>query len=351
MPVASSRARPAPPAEGSAGVRDVILNASGVFLLALLAAATPARGNDTLAVLGAGGLELKTSEHIAMLSEDLHLSPGEVRVRYAFRNESTDDITTLVAFPLPDIDQGPIANIDLPAPDKPNFVNFRVTVDGQPVEPKLEERAIAENGTDVTATLTAAGLPVNANLPGWQEKLRALPENAWHGLIARKLLDYGDGKPKRSDDAGVLWSLRATFHWEQSFPAGRTIAIEHRYTPIVGAAMIYSGAELAEPYRKKYCLDDQGRAGALHLLKQAKAGAQDPDSAGIAAREVRYILTTGANWKGPIGRFHLTIDKVKPAAVLSLCLSGLAKTGPTTFELERTDFKPREDIGFVILGE
>jgi hypothetical protein len=63
---------------------------------------------------------------------------------------------------------------------------------------------------------------------------------------------------------------------------------------------------------------------------------------------VEYILTTGANWKGPIGDFHLTIDKERPDAVLSLCMSGLKKTGATTFEVRRTNFTPKEDIRFVV---
>jgi hypothetical protein len=110
------------------------------LLLAALAA-IPSRANDTAAVLGAGGLEMTTSEDIAMASEDLYLSRSEVRVRYAFRNESDRDITTTVAFPLPDIDQNDYSEIVfLPAQDRENFVDFRVSVDGRPVQPRLEQK-------------------------------------------------------------------------------------------------------------------------------------------------------------------------------------------------------------------
>ena len=58
-----------------------------------------------------------------------------------------------------------------------------------------------------------------------------------------------------------------------------------------------------------------------------------------------YILVTGNNWKGPIGHFHLTLDKEKPDNVMSLCWDGeLKKTGATTFEATRENFAPAHDI-------
>ena len=70
-------------------------------LLLLLAAPLPAGANDGYAGLGAGGLEFGQSEHIRMLSEELHLSRSAVRVDYRFRNEGPADETVLVAFQLP----------------------------------------------------------------------------------------------------------------------------------------------------------------------------------------------------------------------------------------------------------
>ena len=60
---------------------------------------------------------------------------------------------------------------------------------------------------------------------------------------------------------------------------------------------------------------------------------------------------TGNNWKGPIGRFHLTIDKLKADNILSMCWDGdLRKTGATTFEAERTNFAPPRDIKLLVLS-
>ena len=69
-----------------------------------------------------------------MESEDLFLSPRDVRVRYVFRNESGQDIKTRVAFPMPEVPFGPMDNVELPDAGKENFVDFSVAVDGQTVK-------------------------------------------------------------------------------------------------------------------------------------------------------------------------------------------------------------------------
>jgi len=54
-----------------------------------------------------------------------------------------------------------------------------------------------------------------------------------------------------------------------------------------------------------------------------------------------YILSTAATWKGPIGHFHLTLDKRDARNVLSVCWQGLKKTSPTTFEFTADNFAPK----------
>ncbi len=61
------------------------------------------------------------------------------------------------------------------------------------------------------------------------------------------------------------------------------------------------------------------------------------------------MLTTGRNWKGPIGTFRLTIDKGRPDNLVSLCTEGVRKTGPTTFVVEREDFEPEDDLKLMFI--
>lgn len=327
----------------------------GVSLLAVLLclSGVPAQANDSTALLGAGGLELTTSPDIVMAKEDLFLSSKAVRVQYEFRNEGKSDITTRVAFPLPLVEQGAATNVDLPAREHENFVDFRVVVDGKDIHPQLEQRAIMADGRDVTDILAAAGIPPNSFLPGWDEKLKALPQNVWMKLVRDGLFEVDEKEAEsRPEYISPAWKLKATFHWEQTFPAGKVLRVHHSYMPIVGSSFVAESYDRSEDF-KPYCLDADGNAGLRRKMRELKAKAKDhPDmSPLLVMREVDYVLTTGANWKGPIEDFHLTIDKEDPKAILSLCMEGLKKTGPTTFELERKNFAPKDDIRFATFGD
>ena len=66
---------------------------------------------------------------------------------------------------------------------------------------------------------------------------------------------------------------------------------------------------------------------------------------------ISYVLTTGANWGGTIGRFHLTVDKGDADTLVSFCGNGVKKTGPTTFELTATDFYPERNIDIALIRQ
>jgi hypothetical protein len=102
---------------------------------------------------------------------------------------------------------------------------------------------------------------------------------------------------------------------------------------------------------KAYCIDNTTRT-ALRARVAAKLKA-DPHAGGyLNGFETDYVLSTGNNWKGPIGRFHLTLDKLKPDSVLSLCWDGkLKKTGATTFEDTRENFAPKSDIKLLVVED
>ena len=99
-------------------------------LLAMLCGA-PAAANDSTAELATGGLAYVTTDAVEMRSEDLFISMHEVRVRYEFVNTSDHDVTTLVAFPMPDIKGDIDFMVAVPVDDPENFLGFETTVDGQ----------------------------------------------------------------------------------------------------------------------------------------------------------------------------------------------------------------------------
>ena len=90
-------------------------------------------------------------------------------------------------------------------------------------------------------------------------------------------------------------------------------------------------------YKAKYCTDD----GLIKTLKASLTDKTSLYSAPYYEEWISYIWSTGANWSGPIGKFHLTIDKGDTKDLLSFCWDGkVQKTGPTTFEMSADDWSP-----------
>jgi Domain of unknown function (DUF4424) len=317
---------------------------------AALLCANPAGADDSSAALGAGGVALTQSADIRMAAEDLRISPKEVRIRFAFANDSAKDIDTVVAFPLPDIDTSQFYEEPLgtTTKDPVNFIGFDVMADGKKIPFQVEQRAIYK-GRDVTDIVKSAGVPVNIVDPSFVKTIDGLSTAKRKVLAAADLIDLESG-------AGVHphWVARTKFFWHQLFPAGKTVVFEQRYQPVTGQSFFggeeLKGGEDAHYWQENFCLDASTRATITARLAAYKK--VDKQNGGMLnAFTTDYILITGNNWKGPIGKFHLTIDKLKPENVLSMCWDGeLKKTGATTFEAMRENFAPQHDIKLLVLS-
>lgn len=321
--------------------------------LATLVLAAPAAANDSTAELAAGGLVLTRTDAIVMKSEDLYISADEVRVRYVFLNTSGKDVTTRVAFPMPDIG-GPefyFHDTHIPGGDDPaNLLAFATRVDDKPVAMAVEQRAFVGD-REVTGWLASRGIPLSLHVDGMVERLDALSaadkaEAERLGIAVPDEYDSGKGWEKHWNPA---WILKTTFHWEQTFPAGREVVVEHRYKPatgssvgsVVGAPSFMTTPEWAET-RDRYCIDSALLAG----VKKAQGRFEYPP---FNEQRVSYILKTGGNWAGPIGDFRMVIDKGDPANLVSFCASGVTKIGPTTFEVRKRNWTPDRDLSILIL--
>lgn len=333
-------------------MRRALLSSGFAFLLALSGAA---RANDTTAALEAGGLVFVPNDQVEMRSEDLFISEKEVRVSYVFHSNADKDTTVLVAFPMPDITQVE-QDVAVPNPASPNFLDFVTTVDGKPVDTKVELRATAF-GLDRTQLLTELNVPLNPLGPETQKALDALPQDKQQqllelGLVRRDDYDVGKGMERH---LAPLWTLRTTFYWMQTFPAQKDLKVEHRYKPSVGMSVgTILGSEIkGEPdfvnlikaQREKYCVEPQLTA----VLQKAAREAQKRDAMAYSEAFIGYVLKTGANWYGPIQDFTLTIDKGAPENLVSFCATGAKKIGPTTFQVKAKDFWPQSDLEILIL--
>jgi hypothetical protein len=162
--------------------------------------------NDSTASLDAGGLTLTFNPDISMESEDLYLSPGEVRVVYRFHNASSHDIATLVAFPLPVMTIGEQGNYDLEGRDPVDLMDFKVTAEGKSVEAKVEIRA-TRFGVDVTDVLKRYDIPPTMIASGegarnaLNDRLDDLPQDARNELTRYGVIDWNTtfgASPRRS---------------------------------------------------------------------------------------------------------------------------------------------------------
>lgn len=313
------------------------------FALALFCAlAQPAHSNDTEAEVALGGVELKKSDAITMESEDLYISRDIVRVKYRFTNTSERPVETTVAFPLPDIpamqDEENISYWS-----DPKDLNFSTKVDGKPFPLEIVEQAIFK-GADVTARLAALGIPANHLSQKFSGALDKAPKAARDRLVADGLL--------RDDGVGndhvwsAQWSVRTIVMRRQTFAPKASVTVEHEYAPRAGGSV---GGGLSPAYRKesnfaqtrrKYCIDDDFLASLDHRIGKSDA---------YAEIWLGYVLTTGANWKGPIRDFRLVVDKGKANSLVSFCAENVKKISPTQFESVRKDFTPDRELDILIV--
>ncbi|MCC6919114.1 MAG: DUF4424 family protein [Alphaproteobacteria bacterium] len=358
----------------------------GLLLATALAAlAGRAGANDGFTGVTATGLQFQKTDAIAMESEDLFIGLDAIKVDYVFKNTTGADVTGVVAFPMPAIYLASLiysptrfSAADL---DTDNPLGFTATVDGKAVPVATDRRAYIvppeepssdpnapyvpppasaeydEPGTDVTDYLTSLGIPIVFDTQQVFAALDKLPESTLKELEAKNLVFKGS--PENGPDMRweVGWAIMIRHSWTQTFPAGAELRISHSYKALPSGGLFYWydwtkptadwETDPNEDDKAKYCIDE-GTGKAIDAALPA-----DPDAGGAhrgTAFNIAYVLTTANTWKGPIGSFKLTLDKGKPENVLSLCMDGIAKTGPTTFEVTKTDFVPQKDLEVLVVS-
>jgi hypothetical protein len=327
------------------------LKSSGILAAAVLLAA-PALANDTTAELRTGGLAFIRTADISMDDEKLFISPTEVRVDYVFSNTSDKDVDSLVAFPMPDITgdiDGDVAAEDV---DADNFLGFTVAQDGKPITPSLQQTVIVA-GIDMTDVVKAQHVPLLPLSQATRDALAKLPPDVLEDWTARGLIaddEYDNDGSGMKHHPTPMWTLRSTYWWRTKFPKGAKVSVQHRYKPSVGGtvAITFAGNDNGEQlaaYKTKYCMDDTFIKTANKLSSAADAGGKSYYESWIS-----YVLTTGANWSGPIKHFELTVDKGQPDNYISFCGKDVKKIGPTSFRMTADDFYPERDLDILILN-
>ena len=297
----------------------------------------PARADDSFFAIGAGGLVFRHTGAVAMQSEDLFISPSEVRVRYEMRNDRKTPVSGRVAFPLPPFlaSIGQYQWTPVPTDATPGFMRFTLTVNGRQQPTTMRVWATA-GGRDVTAALQQAGYdvrtrPVRPPLGPTLFPTRDLPR-----LRALHAVDV-DGP-----DVIGHWETHVTYEWRQTFPPGVTI-IEHRYTPLPGGAYDPGTTPpLLGSYGAEHCIGPPALADLAARLKDKQTA--DPNAMAWMTF-VSFILKTAQNWHGPIGTLHVALQ-AGPEDQVATCARTLhfAPTAPGRLEATASNWTAREDI-------
>jgi hypothetical protein len=319
------------------------------FLLALTMLATiPLYADDGAASIAAGGVVIMGHEpRIVMAKEVLQISMSKVIVDYDFRNDSDEDITTEVAFPIPEYD---LDNVNLTIKEQ-GFDDFRLWVDDAPTHFQTEVRAFLK-GRDVTRLISNMHVDIasfgHAIAPDESPEIQKLNPAQRKQLEQAGLIDHDSTAPN--------WKVRKKYYWKQTFPAHKIVHFKHVYSPRVGSENsikygMADGTTDTESAKalKGFCID-----GPLHTTLQKIANSKDKDAPYFY---VDFILTTANTWKTPIEDFTLIIERphLKDpnhpsfASYVSFCWDGpIEKTDPDHFLAHAINFVPKKElsIGF-----
>lgn len=301
----------------------------------LLTALLPAMGiaNDGTGTVGTGGVEYIKNDKIAMVTEDLFISPKEIKVRYQYENLTDQDITENILFPLPKVD----AIQDLPFADTKGLIDsFTIISDGKSVKPKVHPRAYMfyanqDKLEDVTEALQSCGLTDEELLSPWtakvdMDKVDQKVQKCQHEKIQQ--LGY-------QNDGYRTWQAEVIYSWQQTFKANGMTKIEHTYQPLVGGGLsLEIGLKEKNGPKEMYCISDKLEKRLYKVAKKTN-GAHD---------QLGYILKTGANWAKPIRQFNLTVTAPKNQTI-AFCWNGKVKrVSDQKVTVSEQNFLPKQDL-------
>jgi hypothetical protein len=314
-----------------------------------------------------------------MAKEVLRISDKKVIVDYDFRNDTDQDVTTEVAFPIPPyVNEFEEADIH-----SQSFKSFLVWVNGEQIRYATEAKATLK-GKDVTGLLVAnhIDIPTFGHFDDTTVDAKhvtrilvpdfsRLPNAAQSQLIKEGLFE------NRGDVACSLYTVHLQYHWTQTFPAHSTVRIRHEYAPVEGwvDSMPVDALQTAltqESSRKDpkrwsdsgaadiaaFCPEPELLQGMIRRISEDKSESEDYKS--VPTHWVDFILTSANTWQRPIEDFTLIVERPKTEqserTLISFCSPNggkVEKLDADHFQVHLTNFVPASElhIGFFEVPE
>jgi hypothetical protein len=322
-----------------------------VLLLSLFVGLTPSlHADDGAASIAAGGIiVMKRETRIVMAKEVLTISPCQVLVDYDFRNDSDEEITTEVAFPIPEY--GFADDMGRETIAEQGFDDFKLWVAGEPRKFSVETRAFVGK-REVTALLAREHIAA-ATFGHWDEKehdFSASGRDFQRASAANKQSLITAGAYDKDNEP--LWKVRKKYYWTQTFPAHATVHIRHQYTPVLGNSNTIGDVDKFDP-KSEQDAELASLCPTPTLLEALKrAGNTDKDAVGLSY--VDFILTTANTWKTPIEDFTLNVERIPTPGYkvnyVSFCWDGpVNKVDANHFSAHINGLVPKKElrIGFI----
>ncbi len=288
-----------------------------------------------------------------MEKEVLTISRNLIRVEYEFLNMTSNSIKETIFFPMPfygfDYGCSPEYSGELE--------RFKVWADGVRMTPLRMVRAKLK-GVDVTDHLIKLGFSDEdiAEYRGLEGYCGSDDTPPPAGVFAKNLdvlvkdglmeiFVVNDNNKPRIVDSRALWEAAYFYSWEQIFPPMKKIRIVHEYVPFRGTGVWRYDFRKIESFKNewtesvdKFCMSDG-------TIKAGKRIQIENKTEGFEWNSLQYILTTGANWAGPIKDFTLNLKKESKNEVVSLCFDGnFTRSDDLTITSNVKNFLPKKDI-------
>jgi hypothetical protein len=288
---------------------------------------------------------LSKSQNVDMSSEVLDISESRIQVDFVFRNLSKTLEPLDIAFPFAEHDyydsKGSCGGESRGAPAA------KLSVEGKTWPFKWEYK-FKLDGKLLPASWTELLLKVHPDPDGcgggpeaWKSTANELEKNpsllSSPGVYSHsgyrnfnQLAELYRKEFKRNDIERLSKiKVQEFLTWNYKFPPGQNVKVTHVFSDPTG----FGNFDFS--YEKDACLNQPPIE---KIWARVKTGTY-----GCNPQFLRYVLTSGAAWARPIGKFTLIIRKPKHSLV-STCFSGLKKISDEEFHAERVDFMPVENL-------
>ena len=305
----------------------------------------------------AGGIISLQAAPLSISKEQLTISPDHVSADYIFRNDTPSEITTTMAFLVPNY------TLDFQRDQlrRQSFSDTEFQIDGQVTSFNVEIRALL-HGQDLTEQLKKAGVDIATygHYAQGSPDLHHLSHKEFKQLVALGLYSLST---KTDANPTPKWTVSKRFVHDVTFTPGLPVRMEISYTPTPGIidsifaqpqGSVPQGADNPAPA----ALDTIGpdtlaemnsvctNPALTTILKKWMTSAQR----NVGLTYVDFFLTGNLAWKTPVQDFTLEVDipTAPPGgqSIPTFCWDGgpIQQTSATLWTAKATNYVPSRDL-------